>query len=316
MTFLIGPATILVILLFVGALLVLMAYYPIGFLLAIWVVALVQSTLLSQLAVAMGMDVDHDGKFDRLDVVTAVAKTGLGKFLGFEKLLARMLREEARKAAAGALVPRRNATTAYATDGPEAVAIAKSIPYYPFKGLPRFYDIGGFLERPVVFQQIVDIFVARYRTLDVDSIGGLDARGFVLGPPIALALNKPFFMLRKSGKMPNTLSSKPYKVEYGQRDGLCIPRNAVKKGDRVLLIDDLVATGGTLSAGIECVKMCGGNVVECACIVELTFLVEQRQKFYDSLGIGDVPIWALISDKILQTEAKLPPGYKDDGEEH
>jgi len=62
--------------------------------------------------------------------------------------------------------------------------------------------------------------------------------------------------------------------------------------------------------------MCGGNVVECACIVELTFLVEQRQKFYDSLGIGDVPIWALISDKILQTEAKLPPGYKDDGEEH
>jgi len=80
----------------------------------------------------------------------------------------------------------------------------------------------------------------------------------VLGPPIALALNKPFFMLRKSGKMPNTLSSKPYKVEYGQRDGLCIPRNAVKKGDRVLLIDDLVATGGVLALSFSFYFPCVG----------------------------------------------------------
>ena len=71
------------------------------------------------------------------------------------------------------------------------------VPYFPFKGIPRFYDIGGFLARPEVFQRIVDIFVARYAGLEIDSVAGMDARGFVLGPPIALALKKPFIMIRK-----------------------------------------------------------------------------------------------------------------------
>uniref|UniRef100_A0A7S2SSL9 adenine phosphoribosyltransferase n=1 Tax=Rhizochromulina marina TaxID=1034831 RepID=A0A7S2SSL9_9STRA len=211
---------------------------------------------------------------------------------------------------------RANVDFLYEQDGTAAREIAKVIPYFPFKGIPKFYDIGGFLSMPEVFQQIVDIFVARYGTLEVDSIGGLDARGFILGPPIALALKKPFFMLRKKGKMPNARFSQPYETEYGTREGLGIPRGAVKEGDRVLLIDDLVATGGTLSAGIECVKMCGGTVVECACIVELKFFRESRQKFYESCGIADVPIWALISEEILETEAELPADYQDDGEEH
>ena len=211
---------------------------------------------------------------------------------------------------------RVNVDSLYTQDGPEALAIAAVTPYFPFKGIPRFYDIGGFLKNPPVFQAIVNLFVDRYRALDVDSIGGLDARGFVLGPPIALALNKPFFMLRKPGKMPNSVFSKPYKVEYGTREGLGIPRDAVKKGDRVLLIDDLVATGGTLSAGIECVQMCGGSVVECACIVELKFFREQRNKFYRDLGIQDVPIWGLVSEEVLELAAPLAADYKDDGEEH
>ena len=90
----------------------------------------------------------------------------------------------------------------------------------------------------------------------------MDARGFVLGPPIALALKKKFVMIRKSGKMPNCVSSDSYSCEYGKRSGMCIQRDAIKEGDRVLVIDDLVATGGTLSAGIQCVKMLGGIVVE------------------------------------------------------
>ncbi len=90
----------------------------------------------------------------------------------------------------------------------------------------------------------------------------------------------------------------------------------MKPGDKVLLIDDLVATGGTLSAGIECVKMCGGSVVECACIVELKFFIAQRAKFYEALGISDVPIWGLISEDALDVAASLDPEYKDDGEEH
>ena len=88
----------------------------------------------------------------------------------------------------------------YKQDGEEAKAIAKYLPYFPFKGIPRFYDIGGFLAEPEVFQKIVDIFVERYEAIGIDSVAGLDARGFILGPPIALALKKPFIMMRKKLK--------------------------------------------------------------------------------------------------------------------
>eukprot|EP01065_Artemidia_motanka_P030640 TRINITY_DN36692_c0_g1_i1.p2 TRINITY_DN36692_c0_g1~~TRINITY_DN36692_c0_g1_i1.p2 ORF type:complete len:237 (+),score=85.73 TRINITY_DN36692_c0_g1_i1:53-712(+) len=212
----------------------------------------------------------------------------------------------------------------YEPDGPEAREIAKVIPYFPFKRLDRFYDISGFLARPDIFQKIVDIFTERYRELKIDAVGGLDARGFVLGPPIALALKKPFFMIRKKGKMPNTVASDAYDCEYGKRDGMCISRDAVKKGDRVLVIDDLVATGGTLSAGIQCVEMLGAEVVECACVVELRMFIDppadsglpSRTKLFESLGISKVPVWGLISEAVLTTAGDVGPDYKDDGEEH
>ena len=93
------------------------------------------------------------------------------------------------------------ASNKYQQDGPEAKEIAQYLPYFPFKGIPRFYDIGGFLYEPSVFQKIVDIFTERYQAegLQIDVIAGLDARGFILGPPIALALKKPFVMMRKKG---------------------------------------------------------------------------------------------------------------------
>lgn len=152
----------------------------------------------------------------------------------------------------------------------------------------------------------------------------LDARGFVLGPPIALALQKPFIMMRKKGKMPNTLSADAYECEYGNRQGLTVQRDKIQKGDRVLIIDDLVATGGTLSSAISLVKMVGGTVVECACVVELKMFMNppadsglpSRSKLFESLGHDDVRVWALISESILEQEAKLPEDYVDDGEEH
>lgn len=76
----------------------------------------------------------------------------------------------------------------YEQDGKEARHIAQYLPYFPFKNIPRFYDIGGFLAKPEVFQYIIDIFTARYSDIGIDAIAGLDARGFILGPPIALAL--------------------------------------------------------------------------------------------------------------------------------
>jgi adenine phosphoribosyltransferase len=212
----------------------------------------------------------------------------------------------------------------YDQDGPEAQEIAKYLPYFPFKGIPRFYDIGGFLAAPEVFQQIVDIFVARYADIGIDSVAGLDARGFILGPPIALALKKPFIMMRKEGKMPNTIASPEYKTEYGSRSGMTVQKDRIKEGDRVLVIDDLVATGGTLSSAIQLVQACGGKVVECACVVELKMFIDppaetglpSRTKLFKDLDINDVPVWGLVSEDVLTNEAELPTGYVDDGEEH
>ena len=212
----------------------------------------------------------------------------------------------------------------YKQDGDEARQIAQYLPYFPFKGIPRFYDIGGFLEKPEVFQQIVDIFVERYNEIGIDSIAGLDARGFILGPPIALALKKPFIMMRKKGKMPNSISSDSYDTEYGKRSGMTVQRDKIKKGDRVLIIDDLVATGGTLSSAINLVHMLGGEVVECACVVELKMFIDppkdsglpNRTELFTNQKIQHVPVWGLISEDVLTNEAKLPEGYVDDGEEH
>jgi adenine phosphoribosyltransferase len=212
----------------------------------------------------------------------------------------------------------------YEQDGAEAKEIAQYLPYFPFKGIPRFYDIGGFMYEPKIFQKIVDIFAERYKTLEIDVIAGLDARGFVLGPPIALALQKPFIMMRKKGKMPNSVSSDDYKVEYGTRSGLTVQRDKIQKGQRVLIIDDLVATGGTLSSSISLVKMLGGVVVECACVVELKMFINpseesglpSRTKLFEQLGHAEVPVWGLISEDVLTNEAVLPKEYVDDGEEH
>jgi adenine phosphoribosyltransferase len=152
----------------------------------------------------------------------------------------------------------------------------------------------------------------------------LDARGFILGPPIALALKKPFIMMRKKGKMPNVVTSDEYDTEYGGRSGLTVQKDKIEKGHRVLIIDDLVATGGTLSSAISLVKMLGGVVVECACIVELKMFVDppaetglpNRTKLFKDLGHHDTSVWGLISEDVLTNEAELPDGYVDDGEEH
>ena len=101
-------------------------------------------------------------------------------------------------------------SSSYEPDGPEAQRIASVIPYFPFKGIDRFYDISGLCSNPTEFQLVIDIFTQRYRELEFDAIIGLDARGFILGPPVALALQKPFVMVRKTGKLPNARSGGEY----------------------------------------------------------------------------------------------------------
>ncbi len=130
--------------------------------------------------------------------------------------------------------------------------------------------------------------------------------------------------MRKEGKMPNTIKSPEYETEYGKRSGLTVQKDRIKAGDRVLVIDDLVATGGTLSSAIQLVKECGGTVVECACVVELKMFIDppkdtglpSRTKLFTDLGIQDVPVWGLVSEDVLTNEAELTDDYVDDGEEH
>ena len=124
--------------------------------------------------------------------------------------------------------------------------------------------------------------------------------------------------------MPNTIKSSEYDTEYGKRSGLTVQKDRIKSGDRVLVIDDLVATGGTLSSAIQLVQACGGTVVECACVVELKMFIDpteesglpSRTKLFTSMNIQDVPVWGLVSEDILTNEAKLTEDYVDDGEEH
>ncbi|KAH8043817.1 adenine phosphoribosyltransferase [Aureococcus anophagefferens] len=205
----------------------------------------------------------------------------------------------------------------YTQDGPVAQRIASVTPYFPFKGIDRFYDIGGFLKDPEAFALVVEVLVERYRDADIDSVCGLYARGFVLGPPLALALKKPFFMLRKKGKMPNAVTGAAYAKEYAGNDALSIPRGAVKAGDKVLVVDDLVATGGTLLAALDLIAKFDGVVPEC--VVEIKFL--DARAAFAKRGFGHVPIWALMSEDILTKngleDADIPTdGDVDDGEAH
>ena len=124
--------------------------------------------------------------------------------------------------------------------------------------------------------------------------------------------------------MPNTITSPEYNTEYGKRSGMCVQKDKIKQGDRVLVIDDLVATGGTLSSAIQLVQACGGKVVECACVVELKMFIDppadsglpSRMALFRDLKIEDVPVWGLVSEDVLTNEAELPKEYVDDGEEH
>eukprot|EP00933_Yihiella_yeosuensis_P033213 TRINITY_DN26939_c0_g1_i1.p1 TRINITY_DN26939_c0_g1~~TRINITY_DN26939_c0_g1_i1.p1 ORF type:complete len:363 (-),score=77.49 TRINITY_DN26939_c0_g1_i1:171-1175(-) len=195
-----------------------------------------------------------------------------------------------------------------ASDGPLARECAAVIPYFPFKKLDRFYDVQGILAKPKLFNAMCAVFARRYSKMGVTKILGFEARGFLF-TPIAIKLGVPFVMLRKAGKMPNTISSAPYTKEYEGLDTMSIQKGSVVEGDKVVLIDDLVATGGTLISGLELVKACGGEVVECGCMVELKAL-KGRERV---IKAGAKDVFGFISEDLLTLKADLPDDYVDDG---
>jgi adenine phosphoribosyltransferase len=145
----------------------------------------------------------------------------------------------------------------------------RTVPDWPSPGV-QFRDITPLLQNPRVFRVLIDAFVHRYMEpgLRPDVVAGLDARGFILGSVIAYELAVGFVPIRKKGKLPYTTVEETYELEYGSAT-VELHTDAVQPGDRVLLVDDLIATGGTMMAGKKLLEKLGAQVVEGAAIVDL-----------------------------------------------
>ena len=146
----------------------------------------------------------------------------------------------------------------------------RSIPDFPKPGI-LFYDISTLLAHAKAWHATIERMADVLRPYKPDVPAGIESRGFLLAAPLALALGTGFVMLRKQGKLPGTTVRHTYALEYGT-DTIEIQQDAVKKGARVVLVDDLLATGGTMAAAVQLLETVGGVVPAAACVIELTFL--------------------------------------------
>ena len=145
--------------------------------------------------------------------------------------------------------------------------VIRTIPDYPKPGI-MFRDITTLLGNPRAFRRAVDEMVQPYAGVRVDKVAGLEARGFILGGAVAHQLSTGFVPVRKKGKLPFTVIGEDYALEYGQ-DRVEIHTDAIKPGDNVLLVDDLIATGGTALAGIRLMERAGAKVIGCSFVIDL-----------------------------------------------
>lgn len=144
------------------------------------------------------------------------------------------------------------------------------IPDFPQPDI-RFKDITTLLNNGAVYRQAIDQLAERYRDHNVGVIAGPEARGFVIGAPLAYALGVGFVPIRKSGKLPGETVEAAYDLEYG-KDKLAMHKDAIRPGQRVLIADDLLATGGTISTSVNLVRQLGGEVIGAAFLIELSYL--------------------------------------------
>jgi adenine phosphoribosyltransferase len=146
----------------------------------------------------------------------------------------------------------------------------RTVPHWPKEGI-MFRDITTLLKDPVGFKETIDLLYKRYKNKEIDKVIGIESRGFIFGAPLAYLLGCGFIPVRKPGKLPAECESEEYTLEYG-KDKIEIHKDAINQGDRILIVDDLIATAGTADAARKLVKKLGGKIVECAFIVELTDL--------------------------------------------
>ena len=154
-------------------------------------------------------------------------------------------------------------------------ALIRTIPGYPRAGI-LFRDVTTLFKDGPGFRQTVNAFVDRYRDAGVDKVAGIEARGFILGGAIADRLGAGFVPIRKKGKLPGERISHTYELEYGI-DQVELHRDSVSPGERILLVDDLIATGGTALAGASLISQLGGELVEACFIIDLPELGGRRR---------------------------------------
>lgn len=152
----------------------------------------------------------------------------------------------------------------------ELKKIIRDVPDFPKKGI-IFKDITTLLQDARSYQKMVDLLSHRYVGRRIDKVVGVEARGFIIGSALAYKLGAGVVLVRKPGKLPSETFSKSYDLEYGT-DTLEIHKDAITPGERILIADDLLATGGTMSAVVDMVQSMAGEIVECCFMAELDFL--------------------------------------------
>lgn len=163
--------------------------------------------------------------------------------------------------------------------------LVRNVPDFPLPGI-QFKDITTLIGNGPAFQQVINSFVERYRGQQIDAVAGIESRGFIFSAPIALQLGVGLVPIRKPGKLPAETFQIEYDLEYGSNK-LEIHRDAFTSGARVLVVDDLLATGGTIAAASSLIEQAGGQVAELAFVIELAFL-NGRDK------LNRYPIFSLI----------------------
>lgn len=162
------------------------------------------------------------------------------------------------------------ATAKMALDGIALKKLIREVPDFPKPGI-LFYDITTLLKDPLGLATLIDQLAEYYLEKRIDLVLGIEARGFIFGPALAYRLNAGFVPVRKPGKLPSATSAKKYELEYGSNT-LEIHRDAIKKGQRVVIVDDLLATGGTAAATADLALELGGEIAGLGFAVELDFL--------------------------------------------
>ncbi|MBN92944.1 MAG: adenine phosphoribosyltransferase [Deltaproteobacteria bacterium] len=166
--------------------------------------------------------------------------------------------------------------------------LIRDVPDFPKPGI-LFKDITPVLQDADGLRAMVEIFVGRWRDMGIEKVVGIESRGFLIGAPVAVELGLGLGLVRKAGKLPFERIQRSYDLEYGSAT-LEAQVDLVRKGERVVVVDDLLATGGTARATVELVRELGGEVVECGFLIELGFL--PGRQVLDDMG---VPVFAPIA---------------------